>query len=306
MKNRLVRSLLIILVGVSFWWLLIAADRGVAPAKPVHIDALRALAATLPGRPPTGVDYTLLATRNVVGDFYAVGSGLKRRPLAVVAWTLPVPGTGPIMIDPGAPPPEAGAGEFANFDHAAQGRIDSLARSASLRLYTQVSQSEPTGAVDHLGEARSSMRKAADRSVGPLSFSTAQAVAPGVVVIPASTHAPGARLIFVQLADRREFLFVGNLAMLGENWTRLRARSHLAALWGPAQNRSETYAWLRTIRQLKIEAPQLKIVPGYDYVWLIGQQSEGAISRLPPGATSLTMASAGTGRRVHQLRQIAR
>jgi hypothetical protein len=280
MVNRFSRWLLIaiIMVVVPFWWLLINADRGTAPATPIHIAELRALAAILPGPHPTVVNYTLLATRQSPGDYFAAGIGLKRRRLAIVAWTLPVPGKGPIMINPGAPPPEASVGQFKNFDYAQQSRIDAAAKVASLILYTQGHTSE-----------------AAQPVANPLT----QAVAPGVVVIPASSHVPGARLIFVQLADGREFLFVGNIATFTENWTHLRARSHLASAWGPVQDRAETYAWLRTIRHLHVEAPKMQIVPGNDYEWLASQRNNGTITELPARAPPQSQ----TGKRLeHNLR----
>ena len=282
MKNRSSSWLLmvIILVGVPFWWLLIDADRGVAPPKPVHIGELRTLAAILPGPRPTAVTYTLLAKRRTVGDIYAAGVGLKRRSLAIVSWTLPVPGKGPIMIDPDASSANASGGPVADFDHAAQARIDATAKTASLILETQGPQSEPPRHGYSLGKAGISIGRAAPAA--QLSYITAQAVAPGVVVIPASSHAPGANLIFVQLADGREFLFAGDIAPFIENWLRLRARSHLAALWDPVQDRAQTYAWLRTIRQLRSEAPKMQVVPGHDPGWLTMQRAGGAISEWQP------------------------
>jgi hypothetical protein len=260
MKNRFSRGLLIsmILVVVPFWWLLIDADRSAGRPKPVDIVELRALAAAIPGQHPTAVTYTLLAMRQTVGDYFAAGIGLRQHQLAIIAWSLPVPGKGPIMIDPGAPPAAANVGRFDNFDRTRQSRLDAEARQASLVLFTQGTA---------LPQAQA----------GP------QAVAPGVVVIPAPGHAPGARLIFVQLANGEEFLFTGDIATFTENWSRLRARSRLAAAWGPPQDRAETYGWLRTIRQLRTEAPDLRIVPGHDYTWLIKQRSSGVISERRPG-----------------------
>jgi glyoxylase-like metal-dependent hydrolase (beta-lactamase superfamily II) len=281
------RWLLIAIVAgaAAFWWLLIDADRGTAPAKSIHIAELRTLAGLLPGPHPTQLTYTVVATRMIPGDSIAAGIGLKRRPLAIVAWTLPVPGKGAIMIDPGFPPPEASVGPFNSIDNARQRRIDAAAKTASLILYTQGHERELPRPTYHLGKAGMSVGSRAPQAAPPpMSYTTAQAVAPGVVVIPASSHAPGARLIFVQLADGREFLFAGNIASFTENWTRLRARSHLAAAWGPAQNRAETYAWLRTIRQLRLEAPKMKIVPGHDYVWLTRQRDAGVVSELQPDA----------------------
>jgi glyoxylase-like metal-dependent hydrolase (beta-lactamase superfamily II) len=285
MTNRASRRLLIAIVAIAgaFWWLLVDPDRGTAPAKPIHIAELRMLAGILPGQHPTQLTYTVLATRMTPGDSIAAGIGLKRRPLAIVAWTLPVPGKGPIIIDPGAPPPEARVGRFANFDAAKQNQIAAAAKTASLVLYTHGDERDLPRPAYRLWKAGISMASPTPSSAtAPLSYTVAQAVAPGVVVIPASSHSPGARLIFVQLADGREFLFTGNIASFTENWARLRARSHLAAAWGPLQDRAQTYAWLRTIRQLRLEAPKLKIVPGHDYLWLISQQAAGAISELQP------------------------
>lgn len=245
--------LALILILVPFWWLLIDTDRGTARAKPVHIDALRALASAMPGSAPTDVTYTLLGSRYAVGDYFAAGIGLKRRSMAMIAWSLPVPGKGPIMIDPGVSPAPADIG-IADFDRSRLEQVTVAAQGASLVLQTQ-------GIAPWHG-----------------SLVTARAVAPGVVVIPAPGYVPGARLVFVRLADGREFLFAGNIAALSENWSQLRARSRLAARWGPPQNSSETYAWLRTIEQLRREAPRLVVVPGHDYAWLSRQRKYGSIS----------------------------
>ncbi len=281
--------LVIAMVAVPCWWLLIDTDRSDATPKPIHIAELRTLAAIIPGRHPTAVTYAVLARRMTIGDFFAAGIGLKRRPLAIVAWSLPVPDKGPIMIDPGAPPAEASVGQFADFDQAMQRRIGAAARVASLILYTQGHQQELARAIYHLGKAGTGIVGPTTRqSAPPGSYTTAQAVAPGVVVIPASSHVPGARLIYVQLADGQEFLFAGNIATLTENWLRLRARSHLAAEWGPVQDRAETYSWLRTIRQLRIEAPKMQVVPGHDYAWLIRQRTAGTIAELEPGPAPRT------------------
>ena len=54
-----------------------------------------------------------------------------------------------------------------------------------------------------------------------------QAVAPGVVVIPAPSHTLGSQMVFVKLADGREFLFAGDIATMASSWRELRARSRL-------------------------------------------------------------------------------
>ena len=107
-----------------------------------------------------------------------------------------------------------------------------------------------------------------------------------MVLVPTAGHAPDTRLIYVQLANGKEFLFAGNIATLSENWTELRLRSHLAAIWGPRQNDDETYAWLRTIHQLSVEAPRLTIVPGHDDLWVTQHVPIGIVSEWKPRPAS--------------------
>ena len=94
------------------------------------------------------------------------------------------------------------------------------------------------------------------------------AIAPGVVVIPAPSHTPGSQMVFVRLAGGREYLFAGDIATMAQSWRELRARSRLIGDWLAPENRGEVFAWLRTIRALKAEAPRLEVVAGHDYEWI--------------------------------------
>jgi len=273
--------MLAVLVLGPFWWLYINNTPGNQPAKPVHIAQLRQLAASLPGPRPAAVQYTILATRTAFGDLFAAGIGLKRRPLAMISWYLPVPGGDPILIDSNASPEEARARGFRNFDIVAQQGIATAATHAGLILATY--QPLATSAFQASGR---STGKAGIGAAIPTPTPAANnlvpwAAAPGVVIIPASDYAPGAQLIYVQLANGREFLFTGEIATFYENWTQLRARSQLAAHWLAPQNRARTYPWLRTIRQLHFEAPKLTVVPFSDYTWLDKQRGVGNLREMP-------------------------
>jgi len=277
MISRFNRWLLIaiIVIGVPFWWLLMDNAHSSAPPKPVHIAYLRALAAIIPGNRPIAVIATRAGSRWVVGETLAAGIGLQRRRLAMITWALPVPGKGPIVIDPGPDPDEAGVDSYENIDGAKVRRIAAETRIASLILHTHgpLTLQEPAKSA-----ALARTQPPSFATAQAASFATAQAIAPGVVIIPTPGHAPDTRLIYVQLANGREFLFAGNIATLSENWTALRLRSHLAAFWGPLQNDDETYAWLRTLHQLGAEAPRMAIVPGHDDLWLTQHVAIGIIA----------------------------
>lgn len=55
------------------------------------------------------------------------------------------------------------------------------------------------------------------KSLTPLNYDRYYPLAPGVVLIKTGGHTPGSQMIFVQLADGREFLLVGDLAWHSDN-----------------------------------------------------------------------------------------
>ena len=96
-------------------------------------------------------------------------------------------------------------------------------------------------------------------------------------MIPAPSHTPGSQLIFVRLADGREFLFAGDIASFAQNWQEIRARSQLVSRWFGPEDRGEVYSWLLTIKALKQAAPALKVIPGHDFEWLENPQNNSGV-----------------------------
>lgn len=277
-----------VLIGIPFYWLMIDNRPGDAQPKPITITQLRQLAASLPGPAPSAVEYETAALRLLPRGLFAAGYGLKRHPIVINAYRLPVPGGKPIVIDSGLHPDDAAAMGIDNPIRSSQQVIERALKSAGMILFTH---EHP----DHMGallrQGGPAMQAAwfnpgqlpAEPLAGTLSWPSGftpraritgnrpQAVAPGVVVIPAPSHTPGSQMIFVRLGDGREFLFAGDIATLDASWQELRARSRLVSDFIAPEDRPEVYAWLRTIRQLKAEAPGLIVVPGHD----TAQQREG-------------------------------
>lgn len=282
-KVNIALLVLIVLIGAPFYWLLLDNRPGDAVAKPITIAQLRSLAASLPGQAPSGVEVEQVAFRVLPRNLFAAGSGMKPESISVLAWRLPVPGGNAIMIDGGIAATDARALGMDQFFARRQAKVEAALRSAALVLATH-EHPDHQGAIVRLGEAVVTGKARFNAGQLPpawpatelawggqpippalIAAGPPQAVAPGVVVIPAPSHTAGSQMIFVRLQDGRELLFAGDIATMASSWQETRARSRLVGDFLAPENRAEVFAWLRTIQALKRQAPALMIVPGHDW-----------------------------------------
>jgi glyoxylase-like metal-dependent hydrolase (beta-lactamase superfamily II) len=278
---------LIVLVGAPYYWFLLDNRPGDARPKPVTIAQLRGLAASLPGPAPSGVEMELVAYRRLPGNLFAAGLGMKRRLIGVMAWRLPVPGQGPIVIDSAMDGAAAREMGMEQFDPAAWQRLERTMAEASQIVITH-EHADHLGGLVSLGNRAPLDRVRFNASQLPgnhwtdllkwpagelpkpaIAGTDPVAIAPGVVVIPAPSHTAGSQMVFVRLGDGREFLFTGDIATLAQSWQQLRARSRLVGDYFAPEDRREVYSWLMTIRALKAEDRGLTILPGHDFEWVI-------------------------------------
>ncbi len=282
-------GMLLLVGGLAFWWLLLEnAPEGAQPL-PLHIATLRQLAGQRPGPAPDAVAFEMVATARRVGDLVVAGGGLKKRSLAVGAFELTVPGAKPVMINSG---PGAVAAATLGYKPRpdALARVESALGDSGMILLTEgrpltasglLALAARPGKASLLTKACLGPEQLADLSAMPrrlapllplppacLSGAQPQAVAPGIVVIPASGHARGSQMIYVRLTNGREYLFAGETAPLEASWNQLRARGRLLGDLRDREDRGAVFSWLLTIRQLVAEAPGLVVVPGSDRAWL--------------------------------------
>jgi glyoxylase-like metal-dependent hydrolase (beta-lactamase superfamily II) len=290
-------AILIVLIGVPYYWLLIDNRPGDALAKPVTISQLRGLAASIPGQAPSEIRLELAAWQRLPGTLFAAGSGLKRRLIGITVFQLRVPGGKPVMIDSGLTKALSDEMGLETFLPKIQTKVDAALGEAGLILITH-EHPDHLGALAALGGAplREAARLNADQlPSAPLAATlpwrertgltariapgSPQAVAPGVVVIPAPSHTPGSQMIFVRLASGREYLFAGDIATMDASWRELRARSRLVGDWIAPEDRAAVFAWLKTIRALKSQAPDLVVVPGHDFEKIVDPLANNGIVR---------------------------
>jgi len=288
---------LILLIGVPYYWLLLDNRPGNAQAKPVSIAQLRDLASSVPGQAPLAIELELVALRLVPRTLFAAGNGMKRAAIGVMAWRLPVAGGKPIVIDTGLNAIDAKAMGMAEFWPERQAKVERAMDEAGLILATHEHPDHLGALARKGGAALATTAKLNAGQIPPSPYAASlawsgkppqaqlapggpQAVAPGVVVIPAPSHTPGSQMIYVRLADGREVLFAGDIATMAASWQELRARSRLVGDHLAPEDRREVYAWLHTIAALKQQAPGLLVVPGHDFEWLIHDKAAKAVVRV--------------------------
>ena len=286
---------LLLLFGVPYYWLLIDNRPGNAVAKPISIGQLRALAAAKPGLAPIQVEVELVAYRRLPGALFVAGNGIKRRLIGVMVWRLPVPGSGPVVIDSGMNAEAAKAMGMESFSPEAWTKVEQALDEASQIVITHEHADHLGGVVslgrrDLLERVRFNPQQLpgnrwtdllawpqGDLPQPSINGTAPVAIAPGVVVIPAASHTDGSQMVFVRLADGREFLFTGDIATMAQSWQELRARSRLIGDHLAPESRGEVFAWLKTIRALKAQSPGLIVLPGHDFELLIQPENKGKV-----------------------------
>ena len=286
---------LLLLFGVPYYWLLIDNRPGNAVAKPISIGQLRALAAAKPGFAPIQVEVELVAYRRLPGALFVAGNGIKRRLIGVMVWRLPVPGSGPVVIDSGMNAEAAKAMGMESFSPEAWTKVEQALDEASQIVITHEHADHLGGVVslgrrDLLERVRFNPQQLpgnrwtdllawpqGDLPQPSINGTAPVAIAPGVVVIPAASHTDGSQMVFVRLADGREFLFTGDIATMAQSWQELRARSRLIGDHLAPESRGEVFAWLKTVRALKAQSPGLIVLPGHDFEWLIQPENKGKV-----------------------------
>lgn len=288
--------LVALLLGAPYYWYFIDNGGSDVAARRLDIAELRRLANGLPGEAPYAIEVEMPAFRRVPGTLMVAGAGIKRRLVGYMSFRLPVRGGKPVVIESGMNAAGAKANAAEQFKPEVQARIERNLDEAGLILVTHEHPDHLAALVDHGGSALASAVRLNARQLPPsplarlvhwkagqipaprITGTAPQAVAPGVVVIPApDSHTPGSQLVYVRLADGNEFLFAGDLASFAQNWQELRGRSRFIQRWFAPEDRSEVFAWLQAIRALKHANPGLTIVPGHDYEWLANPSNNSGV-----------------------------
>lgn len=287
---------LLILAGFAYYWLLVNAGPSGIPARPFDIAALRAAADAKGGAKPTAIRFVTLATRRIPSATLAAGTGLRQITSGVIAWHIDTPNGG-IVVDPGLSPPDAKAMSFSHYNNAAMALVDSWMVRAELILFTHSHIDHVGLFLDHprfdsivdkaivtprmLGGISALWRENGSHISKTRELAPVEAVAPGVVIIQTPGHTPGSQMIYVQLANGREYILTGDTASLAPNFERATPRSRLVADILAPEDRPAVIGWLKGLKALKERNKSLVLLPSHDADWLATNAAALHISRAP-------------------------
>lgn len=285
--SKRVRRLVGFLVFVAvlapvYWWGFVESG---APEGSYRIDLaeVRRLASSIPGDQPTGVRFEKVAVFGMPHTLALAGAGWGNVEMSAYAYQLLFP-THRAVVDTAmdeALTRKVPRGTFfadayrrlslameeadlivvthEHFDHlgglATHPRFKELLQKAKLTREQLEDPSRPAPLV---------VSKEALEGYRPLEYDRYAAVAPGVVLIKAPGHTPGSQLVYVQRADGRELLFLGDVAWHLENVEQVRERARAATALFLHEDREQVLRELAELHRLAREEPKLFQVPGHD------------------------------------------
>ena len=143
-----------------------------------------------------------------------------------------------------------------HFDHLAGASVLPPERAAHLRL--NAVQLANAGALDE-SEIPAELRE----RLAALPAQDAQAIAPGVVLLAAPGHTPGSQIVYVERADGRSALFLGDVAWHSDQIRKLHYRPRLVTLV-LGEDRALVMGELRALHELGAAHPEVAQVVSHD------------------------------------------
>jgi glyoxylase-like metal-dependent hydrolase (beta-lactamase superfamily II) len=265
-------------------------DTPVAATEKYRID-LGALhrAATASGPLPSSIEVEKVAEFAFPRTIVVAGGGFKMHPMVLLAHRVVWPGRS-LLIDTAMSLKQTQGLPGAEVDPAASARLEKAMRKASDIVFTHehedhvggvAGSEEPFALVSKVRMTREQLNgPKLQRSqfpdgvlekLQPLDYTGLHVVAPGVVLQKAPGHSVGSQLIYVELADGKRFLFVGDIAWTKDNIRLQIGRPGIATLL-MKEDRAAVAAQVKAFAELPAD---VHVVVAHDPVALKQQLAEG-------------------------------
>jgi glyoxylase-like metal-dependent hydrolase (beta-lactamase superfamily II) len=254
-----------VLATGMYWWLFLESGEAEG-AFSVDLAEVRRLANVVPGEKPSAIRFEHVAGYEFPSVAVVAGDGWGLTAMPVYAYQL-ISATHRVMVDTAMDADTSKEGGAVAFHPDAAARVSSAMPSMSSIVVTHEHADHLGGLATH-PDVKALMAKVVLTSeqlsepsrMLPMVFPKAalegyqahqtaplHALAPGVVLIKAPGHTPGAQMVFVQKADGAEVLLIGDVAWHARNIELRRERARLVTFFFLREDRGAVLrqlAWL--------------------------------------------------------------
>ena len=268
--------------GAAYYWFAVESTMPADAQYAFDIGEVRRAVAAVPGDKPQRIEVEWVGSFSFPATAIVAGDGWTNREMPVYSFRLVYPETSAIIDT--ALNEELGSVNLVAFNDDALARMNKAMEEASLIVITHEHMDHIGGLTAHpnlasilpqtrLTEeqlsqpARSLPARFEEGALDgfvPFSYDRLAVVAPGVVLIEAPGHTPGSQIIYVQLQDYSEFLFVGDVAWHYRNILTQRQRARLVTQFFLNEDRAAVFGQLAALHALSEAEPEIAIVPGHD------------------------------------------
>lgn len=277
----------LLVAGYGLWrWLDASEPVPEQTSYRIDLDALRRLARSMPGPLPRAIRSVLVADAALPRGVIFAGEPFTPQHNVHQVFQVVYEGGRFGLIDTAFPPAAFervsafgdGAGRYhaagweqvgralaaaewivvthEHFDHLAGAAALPVERAGHLRLNAK--QLANARALDE-SEIPAALRGA----LAPLPEAEAQAIAPGVVLRAAPGHTPGSQIVYVERADGRAALFLGDVAWHADQIRKLHYRPrHVTFVLG--EHRTQVLGEFRALHDLGLAHPEVAQVVSHD------------------------------------------
>ncbi|HEY8538887.1 MAG TPA: MBL fold metallo-hydrolase [Steroidobacteraceae bacterium] len=284
--------------GFSYYWLFLESHVPRSARFELDLAEIRRLADDVAGEKPSKIEVEEVAQYSAPATVVVAGDGWSTLKLPVYSYRVVFPTGSSIIIDTALTEELASEGG-ATFDAQAFSRMHAAMAEAGAIVLTHEH-------VDHIGgltahrdlsailhnvsvtrEQLSDPERSAPArfppgaldQYEPLAYERLHALAPGIVLIKAPGHSPGSQMVFVQLADGSEYLFIGDVAWNARNIELRRERARIVTWLLLKEDRHAVFGQLAALYELQQREPGIKIVPGHDGGIIDELVKSGALTR---------------------------
>jgi len=297
MSKWIKRLLITVVILAGAYYTLVVYSPSAGTPYSIDIAKVRALANSIPGDKPLEIRYEHIMDFRFAEAMVVAGDPWKWTPISVYSWQLVYPDN-TVIVDAAMnreiAEPEALVPMYSDSTYL---RMQQALEKASQIVITHEHMDHIGGLAAHphlaallpalkLTEEQFNNRKGMEPSVlpedvvknyKPIKYDGMMALAPGVVLIKSPGHTPGSQMVYVQRADGRELLLLGDVSWHMRNIELVRERPLFMTLV-IGENRSQVVGEFQALHDLQKAEPTLKLVPGHDGTVVRELLSEGLVA----------------------------